>query len=151
MTGTGRTVKAPVLRAVGVPMAMEDVTVLPPGPGQVMVKLAASGVCHSCLHSIDGSLAGTPMPIILGDEGAGVVAETGPGVTGLAPGDHVVLSWAPSCGTCRECLRGKPARCRNKPAFGYLPGETTSFRAGGSGGEQIFHYGPATCSPYTIV
>ena len=152
MTGTGRTVKAPVLRAVGVPMAMEEVTVLPPGPGQVMVRLTASGVCHSCLHSIDGSLAGTPMPIILGDEGAGVVAETGPGVTGLAPGDHVVLSWAPGCGACRECLRGKPARCRNKPAFGYLPGETTSFRAGpADSGEEIFHFGPATCSPYTIV
>ena len=156
MTGTARTVTAPVLRATGVPMAMEEITVLPPGPGQVMVRLAATGVCHSCLHSIDGSLAGTPMPIILGDEGAGVVDQTGPGVTGLAPGDHVVLSWAPGCGACRECLRGKPARCRNKPAFGYLPGGTTSFRAtgpvgAGGAGEEVFHYGPATCSPYTIV
>jgi Zn-dependent alcohol dehydrogenase len=60
----------------------------------------------------------------------------------------VVLSWAPSCGTCRECLHGKPARCRTKPAFGYLPGGTTSFRAGT---EEVFHYGPATCAPYTIV
>lgn len=147
-TGTARTVKAPVLRATGVPMAMEEITVLPPGPGQVMVRLAASGVCHSCLHSIDGSLAGTPMPIILGDEGAGVVDQVGAGVTGLAPGDHVVLSWAPSCEACRECLRGHPARCRNKPSFGYLPGETTSFLVGD---EVVFHYGPATSSPYTVV
>ncbi len=156
MTGTARTVKAPVLRATGGPMALEEITVLPPGPGQVMVRLAATGVCHSCLHSIDGSLAGTPMPIILGDEGAGVVDQLGSGVTGLAPGDHVVLSWAPSCGACRECLHGKPARCRNKPAFGYLPGGTTSFRATGpdgacGAGEEVFHYGPATCAPYTIV
>ena len=98
----GRTVKAPVFRAVGTPMAMEDITVAPPGPGEVLVRMAAGGVCHSCLHSIDGSLAGTPFPIILGDEGAGVVDQVGPGVTGLAPGDHVVLSWAPSCGACRE-------------------------------------------------
>jgi S-(hydroxymethyl)glutathione dehydrogenase/alcohol dehydrogenase len=121
-----------------------------------MVRLVASGVCHSCLHSIDGSLAGTPMPIILGDEGAGVVDQVGPGVTGLAPGDHVVLSWAPSCEACRECLRGHPARCRNKPEFGYLPDGATYFRAtgpdGASGvGEVVFHYGPATSSPYTVV
>lgn len=88
------TVEAPVFRQVGVPMAMEEITVLPPCAGEVAVRLAAGGVCHSCLHSIDGSLAGTPLPIVLGDEGAGIVVETGEGVTGVAPGDHVVLSWA---------------------------------------------------------
>jgi S-(hydroxymethyl)glutathione dehydrogenase / alcohol dehydrogenase len=144
----GRTVKAPVFRGVGIPMAMEEITVAPPGPGEVLVKMAASGVCHSCLHSIDGSLEGTPLPIILGDEGAGVVAGTGPGVTGLSPGDHVVLSWAPGCAACRECLRGKPARCLRKPAFGYLPGERTAFT---SLNEPVFHYGPATFSPYVVV
>jgi S-(hydroxymethyl)glutathione dehydrogenase/alcohol dehydrogenase len=112
------------------------------------VALAASGVCHSCLHSIDGSLAGTPLPIILGDEGAGIVTEVGPGTVGLAPGDHVVLSWAPSCASCKECLRGRPARCLHKPTFGYLPGETTRFRAAGA---EIFHFGPSTLSPYVVV
>ena len=144
----GRVVKAPVFRAVGTPMALEEVTVAPPGPGEVRVRMAAAGVCHSCLHSIDGSLEGTPLPIILGDEGAGVVADVGQGVTGLGPGDHVVLSWAPSCGACPQCLRGKPARCRNKPTFGYLPGEKTAFHAGD---EEVFHYGPATFSPYVVV
>lgn len=143
-----RTVKAPVFRAVGTPMAMEEITIAPPGPGEVLVKMAASGVCHSCLHSIDGSLKGTPVPIILGDEGSGVVAATGQGVTGLAAGDHVVLSWAPGCAGCRECLRGKPARCLRKPTFGYLPGERTAFRAGE---EPVFHYGPATFCPYVVV
>ena len=144
----GRTVKAPVFRAVGTPMVLEEITVAPPGQGEVLVRMAAGGVCHSCLHSIDGSLAGTPLPIILGDEGAGVVAEVGPGVTGLKAGDHVVLSWAPSCAACKECLRGRPARCRDKPTFGYLPGEKTAFHAGT---EPVFHYGPATFSPYAVV
>ena len=98
------TVEAPVFRRVGVPMEMEEVTVVPPRAGEVAVRLVASGVCHSCLHSIDGSLEGTPLPIILGDEGAGVVVEVGEGVTMVEPGDHAVISWAPSCGQCRECL-----------------------------------------------
>jgi S-(hydroxymethyl)glutathione dehydrogenase / alcohol dehydrogenase len=142
------TVEAPVFRQVGVPMAMEEITVLPPRAGEVAVRLAAGGVCHSCLHSIDGTLAGTPLPIVLGDEGAGIVVETGEGVTGVAPGDHVVLSWAPSCGRCRECLGDRPARCTNKPQFGVLDDGETRFRRGD---EQIFHYGPATSSPYVVV
>jgi S-(hydroxymethyl)glutathione dehydrogenase/alcohol dehydrogenase len=113
-----------------------------------MVQMAAAGICHSCLHSIDGSLAGTPLPIVLGDEGSGVIVETGPGVEDLAEGDHVVLSWAPSCSGCRECLRGRPARCLNKPPFGCLPGGKTAFSVGT---EAIFHYGPATYSPYAVV
>ena len=101
------TVEAPVFRRVGVPMAMEEITVLAPRPGEVGVRLAAGGVCHSCLHSIDGSLEGTPLPIILGDEGAGVVVEVGDGVTTVEAGDHVILSWAPSCNRCHECLGGR--------------------------------------------
>ncbi len=142
------TVEAPVFRQVGVPMEMEEVTVLSPRAGEVAVRLVASGVCHSCLHSIDGSLAGTPLPIVLGDEGAGVVVETGEGVTGVAPGDHVVLSWAPSCGRCRECLGNRPARCTNKPQFGVFDDGETRFQRGD---EQIFHYGPATSSPYVVI
>lgn len=88
------------------------------------------------------------MPIVLGDEGAGIVEDVGPGTTGLRPGDHVVLSWAPSCGACRECLRGRPARCRQKPAFGYLSGKTTRFCRGD---EPIHHFGPSTFSPYVVV
>ena len=143
-----RTIRAPVLRAVGVPMVIEELTLLPPSQGEVVVRLVASGVCHSCLHAMDGSLQGTPMPIVLGDEGAGVVEEVGPGANELRPGDHVVISWAPGCGACRECLRGRPARCRREPTVGYLPGETTRFR---KGEEVIYHFGPATFSPYVVV
>jgi Zn-dependent alcohol dehydrogenase len=129
-------------------MEMEEVTVVPPRAGEVAVRLVASGVCHSCLHSIDGSLEGTPLPIILGDEGAGVVVEVGEGVTMVEPGDHAVISWAPSCGQCRECLGGRPARCTRKPTFGVFSDVETRFRRGD---EQIFHYGPATHSPYVIL
>jgi S-(hydroxymethyl)glutathione dehydrogenase / alcohol dehydrogenase len=142
------TVEAPVFRQVGVPMVMEEITVLAPRSGEVAVRLAAGGVCHSCLHSIDGSLAGTPLPIVLGDEGAGVVAEVGDGVTTVDVGDHVILSWAPNCGGCRQCLGGKPARCTRKPQFGLMSDGETRFR---KGDEAIFHYGPATSSPYVVV
>ncbi|HUB69781.1 MAG TPA: Zn-dependent alcohol dehydrogenase [Acidimicrobiales bacterium] len=148
MTAGPWTVEAPVFRGVGLPMSLEEVTVLPPRKGEVAVRLVAGGVCHSCLHSIDGTLEGTPLPIILGDEGAGVVAAVGEGVTDLEPGDHVVLSWAPSCGSCRECMKGMPARCMRKPAFGVLGDGETRFR---KGDEAIFHYGPATSSPYVVV
>ncbi len=142
------TVEAPVFRQVGVPMEMEEITVLPPRSGEVAVRLVAGGVCHSCLHSIDGSLEGTPLPIVLGDEGAGVVVECGDGVTTVAPGDHVILSWAPSCGGCRQCLGGRPARCTRKPQFGLMGDGETRFRRGD---ETIFHYGPATSSPFVVV
>ena len=148
MTNAPRTVEAAVFRQVGVPMALEEITVLPPRQGEVMVRLVAGGVCHSCLHSIDGSLSGTPLPIVLGDEGAGVVVEVGEGVSEVEPGDHVVLSWAPSCSRCRECLGGRPARCLRKPPFGALADGETRFRRGD---EPIFHYGPATSSPYVVV
>jgi S-(hydroxymethyl)glutathione dehydrogenase/alcohol dehydrogenase len=85
---------------------------------------------------------------VLGDEGAGVVAEVGDGVTTVETGDHVILSWAPSCGRCRECLGGRPARCTRKPPFGLMGDGETRFR---KGDEAIFHYGPATSSPYVVV
>lgn len=148
MTKGPWTVEAPIFRGVGQRMVLEEITVLPPRPGEVAVRLAAGGVCHSCLHSIDGSLEGTPLPIILGDEGAGIVVEVGEGVSNLKVDDHVVLSWAPSCGSCRECLRGYPARCLSKPPFGVLGDGETRFRRGD---EVIYHYGPATSSPYVVV
>jgi S-(hydroxymethyl)glutathione dehydrogenase / alcohol dehydrogenase len=143
-----RRTEAPVLRTPRVPLEMEEISVLPPRGGEVTVRLVASGVCHSCLHWTDGSHRGAPLPIILGDEGSGIVEELGPGVTTLETGDHVILSWAPSCAACRECLRGRPARCLNKPALGQMADGTTRFRRGE---EAIYHLGPSTFSPYTVV
>src|SRR5262249_61559875 len=88
--------RASVLFEQGRPLAVEDLELEPPRRGEVVVRMAASGVCHSCLHAADGSWRGVPVPIVLGDEGAGVVEQVGPGVDTLAVGDHVILSWAPT-------------------------------------------------------
>ncbi|HEY8172816.1 MAG TPA: Zn-dependent alcohol dehydrogenase [Dehalococcoidia bacterium] len=104
--------KAAVLHEVNKPMAIEDVSLGDPASGQVLVKTAAAGVCHSDLHFIDGSW---PMrtPAVLGHEAAGVVERVGDGVTYVAPGDHVVLLFVPFCGACRFCSIGRPNLCQN--------------------------------------
>ncbi|GGZ25703.1 alcohol dehydrogenase [Streptomyces inusitatus] len=88
-----------------------DLGVREPGPGEVLVDIAAAGLCHSDLAVIDGTIP-FPVPLVLGHEGAGVVAAVGPGVTHVAPGDHVALSTLANCGTCADCDRGRPTLCR---------------------------------------
>jgi S-(hydroxymethyl)glutathione dehydrogenase/alcohol dehydrogenase len=83
-----------------------------PGPGQVRVRLAAAGVCHSDLSLSDGTMR-VPVPAVLGHEGAGTVVSVGEGVTRVAPGDGVVLNWAPSCGSCHACSLGEVWLCAN--------------------------------------
>lgn len=104
--------RAAVLREVGAPLSIEDVELTGPGPGMVRVALAASGVCHSDLSLQDGSMP-QATPAVLGHEGAGVVTETGPGVTSLSEGDHVVLSWVAPCRRCWYCLAGRPELCEH--------------------------------------
>jgi len=88
--------RASVLFEQKQPLAVEELELAPPKAGEVRVRMAASGVCHSCLHAADGSWKGVPVPIVLGDEGSGVVEDVGPGVDTLSIGDHVILSWAPT-------------------------------------------------------
>lgn len=88
-----------------------DVEVDEPRAGEVLVRYVASGLCHSDVHFLDGSHVG-PVPFCAGHEGAGVVEEVGPGVTRLAPGDHVVASFIPSCGHCRYCAQGRTNLCQ---------------------------------------
>jgi Zn-dependent alcohol dehydrogenase len=92
------------------PLEVSDVELAPPGPGEVLVRLSASGVCHSDLNAADGTSA-TRCPAVLGHEGAGVVAAVGPGVQ-VEVGTPVALSWMPSCGDCDECVRGLTHLCR---------------------------------------
>ncbi len=92
------------------PLSIETVTLAKPGPGEVLVKIAAAGVCHSDLSGINGDRP-RPMPIALGHEASGVVQELGPGVTDLEPGDHVVMSFQPVCGECAYCEEGRAALC----------------------------------------
>ncbi|NLV56027.1 MAG: Zn-dependent alcohol dehydrogenase [Acidimicrobiales bacterium] len=90
---------------------VDDVEVAPPGPGEVTINVKATGVCHSDLHAIEGSLP-QPAPFVPGHEGAGVISAVGEGVTGLAVGDHVIVAWSPPCGKCVSCVeRKEPHLC----------------------------------------
>ena len=142
--------EVPVLVAANTPMPMKKVEVANPAPHEVRVKMTASGVCHSCLHAYDGSHE-TPMPMILGDEGAGVVESVGSAVTTLVPGDHVIISWLLNCGTCAQCLRGKPAYCYGPSPFGAIGFDNTGRFTDVETGKPVLHYGPATYAPYVVV
>ena len=92
------------------PLSTEELELADPGPGEVLVRVAAAGLCHSDVSVIDGSRP-RPLPMVLGHEAAGVVEAVGPAVSLLRPGDHVVFSWVPSCGRCAPCQSGRPALC----------------------------------------
>src|SRR5205814_4964 len=93
-------------------IAVQELELSAPRAGEVLVRLMASGVCHSDHNVVDGT-AEMPLPAVLGHEGAGVVEAVGDGVRRVRPGDHVTLSWMPSCGSCEECVRELPQLCRS--------------------------------------
>src|SRR5690242_15051880 len=102
--------KAAVCREIGSPLEIMDVDLQSPKDGEVRVRMGASGVCHSDLSVVNGTLL-SPLPSVLGHEGAGVVEAVGKGVTRVQPGDHVVLSFVPQCGTCYMCTHDTPEMC----------------------------------------
>jgi len=123
----------------GTQMEIADVDLAPPGPGEVLVDIAAAGVCHSDLHVFRGEWE-VPIPLVMGHEGSGIIAALGEGVTGLAVGDHVVLSWVPNCGNCRYCLLGRPAQCQVAAQVaegGFLYDQVSRLS---QGGRMIHHY-----------
>lgn len=103
-------VRAVVLTEIGAPMRVTEIDVPDPGPGQVRIRLAAAGICHSDLSLSNGTLR-QPVPAVLGHEGSGTVLAVGEGVAGVAVGDPVVLNWSPSCGECAFCRRGEVYLC----------------------------------------
>ena len=103
--------RAAVCTALGQPLQVLDLRLGAPRPGEIAVRLAASGVCASDASVQKGDLPG-PLPIVLGHEGAGVVTAVGDGVTTVAPGDHVVVTAMPQCGACWRCRRGQPSLCQ---------------------------------------
>jgi alcohol dehydrogenase len=115
-------IRAAVLKQMGLPapyatsrpLTIDTIDLAPPGPGEVLVRIRAAGLCHSDLSVIDGNRP-RPLPMALGHEAAGVVAAVGPGVARLAVGDHVVAAFVPSCGHCAPCTSGRPALC--EPGF----------------------------------
>ncbi|MEU1039765.1 Zn-dependent alcohol dehydrogenase [Streptomyces sp. NPDC005551] len=121
-------VRAAVLPAVGAPLEITEIELPEPGPGQVRIRLAAAGVCHSDLSLSDGTMR-VPVPAVLGHEGAGTVLSVGEGVTHVSPGDAVVLNWAPSCGKCHACSLGEVWLCAHALAGA---GDVYAHRADGT-------------------
>jgi Zn-dependent alcohol dehydrogenase len=132
-------IRAAVLEHTGGALSVQELELAPPAAREVLVRLGASGVCHSDFNAIDGT-SETRCPAVLGHEGAGVVEAVGPGVTRVAAGDHVALSWSPSCGSCAECVRDLPQLCSTAwPAMGtggLMDGTTRLSRDG----EPVYHY-----------
>jgi S-(hydroxymethyl)glutathione dehydrogenase/alcohol dehydrogenase len=140
-----------VLFQPGTPLEVCDIEVAPPRAGEVLVKMAAGGVCHTDLHVMQGKFS-APLPAVLGHEGAGVVAEVGAGVTSLRAGDPVVPLWRLSCGKCEWCRRGRPALCpegtrvRNS---GRLLDGTSRLSVNG---REVKHYaGVSTFCEYSVI
>jgi len=130
----GLTARAAVFHAPDRPFEVTEIDIDDPGPGDVVVRMAAVGICGTDLHSVKGEWS-RPTPVVLGHEGAGVIEWVGAEVLGRAVGDEVVLSWAPGCGACSDCRAGRPARCpalNRAIAQSSLPGGKTgvSLRGG---------------------
>src|SRR6202035_2900475 len=128
-----------VLERPNQPLRIVEVDLEAPRAGEVKVKIGATGVCHSDISVFTERLP-SPMPVVLGHEGAGTVAEVGEGVTDLAPGDRVVLSWLAQCGERFYCLKGQPQRCEKAGvafARGALLDGSTRYSRNGQGVFQM--------------
>ena len=121
------------------PLSIEEVELAPPGPGEVLVKIAAAGLCHSDLSVINGHRP-RPMPMALGHEASGIVEELGEGVTDLQRGDHVVLVFVPSCGHCEPCAEGRPALCEPGAAANGAGTLLSGARRLSRNGQPIHHH-----------
>jgi alcohol dehydrogenase len=136
--------------AKSVPIVIEELELEGPGAGEVLVEMAAGGLCHSDLSVMNGTRP-RPTPMVLGHEAAGVVREIGAGVSGLEPGDHVVFSYVPACRRCAECVSGRPAMCRVGAAAngaGTLLGGARRFKRKG---QPVYHHlGVSGFSEYTV-
>jgi len=134
------------------PLSVEEVDVMLPRQGEVLVKIVASGVCHTDAFTLSGEDPEGIFPCILGHEGGGIVEQIGAGVTSVQVGDHVIPLYTPECGECKFCLSGKTNLCqkiRETQGKGLMPDGTTRFY---KDGQPIYHYmGCSTFSEYTIL
>lgn len=143
--------KAAILEAPATELLVEEIDCQGPRAGEVLVRIAASGVCHSDLNVVHGTQT-SPLPVVLGHEGAGIVEAVGPNVTRVKVGDHVVLSWVPYCGQCVYCLSGHPNLCSVAYAAmaqgTLLDGTSRLSRCG----KPIYHYSfISSFAEYTVV
>jgi len=144
--------RAAVAWEAGQPLTLEDIDVDGPKAGEVLVRIVATGVCHTDAFTLSGADPEGLFPAILGHEGGGVVEEVGAGVTGLKPGDHVIPLYTPECGACNFCTSGKTNLCqaiRETQGQGLMPDGTSRFS---HDGRQLYHYmGTSTFSEYTVL
>jgi NDMA-dependent alcohol dehydrogenase len=145
-------IKAAVLRQPKTPFEIQTLSLDEPKAGEVLVKLAASGVCHSDYHLVTGDTA-HPLPVVAGHEGAGIVEAVGEGVTRLRVGDHVTLNWAPDCGTCFYCQQGQPNLCDTftDPIWAGTMLDGTTRLHDADGNPVYLYCGLGTFSEYTVV
>src|SRR5215208_1329408 len=145
-------IRAAVLEEFGAPLAVQDVELAGPGPGEVLVRLLACGVCHTDLYTASGADPSGYAPAVLGHEGCGTVEAIGEGVTSLTPGDRVVTLFSPQCGECVHCRSPKTNLClaiREQQNKGYLPDGSTRLSRDG---ERIRHFmGTSTFAEYTVM
>ena len=145
-------VKAAVAWGPKQPLSIEEVDLEGPKKGEVLVKILATGVCHTDAYTLSGADPEGLFPVILGHEGGGVVVEVGEGVSTLSVGDHVIPLYTPECGECKFCLSGKTNLCqkiRGTQGKGLMPDGTSRFS---KDGKPIFHYmGTSTFAEYTVV
>ena len=134
------------------PLTIEEIDVMLPRKGEVLVKVIASGVCHTDAFTLSGDDPEGIFPVVLGHEGGGIVEQIGEGVTSVQVGDHVIPLYTPECGECKFCLSGKTNLCqkiRETQGKGLMPDGTTRFY---KDGQPIFHYmGCSTFSEYTVL
>ena len=143
---------AAIAIAPGLPLEIDEINVAPPKKGEVLVKLAASGVCHTDAFTLSGADPEGIFPSILGHEGAGIVQEIGDGVSSLKPGDHVIPLYTPECRVCKFCLSGKTNLCqavRSTQGQGLMPDGSSRFSLNN---KTLYHYmGTSTFSNYTVL
>jgi S-(hydroxymethyl)glutathione dehydrogenase/alcohol dehydrogenase len=144
--------RAAVAFKAGEKLSIETVQLEGPKEGEVLVEVHATGICHTDEFTLSGADPEGLFPAILGHEGAGVVVDTGPGVTSVAKGDHVIPLYTPECRQCEYCTSGKTNLCqaiRETQGRGVMPDGTSRFSLGG---EKLFHYmGTSTFSNYTVL
>src|SRR3982751_1615705 len=133
-------IRAAVLEDFGQPLVVQEGALDGPGPGEVLVRLAACGVCHTDMYTASGADPSGYSPTVLGHEGAGVVEAIGDGVTSVSPGDHVVTLFSPQCRECEHCRDSRTNLClaiREQQGLGFLPDGTTRLARDG---EPVRHF-----------
>ena len=145
-------IRAAVLEEFGQPLVVQEVELAEPCAGEVLVRLAACGVCHTDLYTASGADPTGYAPCVLGHEGAGVVERVGDGVSLVRSGDHVITLFAPECGECVHCRSSRTNRCvaiRDQQGLGYLPDGTSRLSRNG---EELRHFmGTSTFAEYTVM